>query len=124
MNENDTTIIIGKRGKVHKAISRGKTKAFSTLKVSWSTIPSNNNAIKSCGSNPLCIFRRKAINKETYKSGLPNLFFLAYHRTERKKNLRTTLLVALRVGRKPGLVDSKQDSRSKGCGFKSCLILH
>jgi len=27
-------------------------------------------------------------------------------------------------GRKPGLVDSKLDSRSKGCGFESCLILY
>jgi len=27
-------------------------------------------------------------------------------------------------GRKPGLVDRKLDSRSKGHGFESCLILH
>jgi len=30
----------------------------------------------------------------------------------------------LKLGWKPGLVDSKLDSGLKGCGFESCLILY
>jgi len=37
---------------------------------------------------------------------------------------RLTSLTSLNYGQKSGLVDSKLDSRSEGCGFESCLILH
>jgi hypothetical protein len=69
-----------------------------------------------------CVQIRETLYSLT-NAGVSLLYIL---NTEREKIVLKSFLqtFSINIERKPGLVDSKLDSRWRGCGFESCLILH